>query len=374
MKVLHLFNEINYSGAELMYANAAPIFQANRIEMLAISTGINLGNFAEVFEQKNIKTYHWPIHSQANSLFKKIKYYSNFYKFIKEQKIDVLHIHRSNLYIAAFCSRLAGIRTIKTIHNVFKNRKLTYPYGYIQRLIARKLLNVTFQTIGQSVYENELNYYHNPSVRINNWFDQNRFYSIKNENEKQELRQKLNIKSDAFVIISVGGCSEIKNHSDILRAMAQLQKKSNFLYIHLGTGKIEEDEKNLALELGIQNMIQFLGNQNTVRDFLIASDVYVMTSKFEGLSIAGIEAMACGLPSILYNSPGLRDLIDKDDNGFLIAPDYQILATKIIEFQKNPELIRKKGQSAVEFVNRNFSMESNVLKIIKLYSNTIQSF
>jgi len=369
MKVLHLFNEINYSGAELMYANAALIFQTNRVEMLAISTGINRGNFAEVFEQKNIKTYHWPINSQANSLFKKIKYYTKFYKFIKEQKIDVLHIHRNDLYIAAYCSWLAGIRTIKTMHNVFKNRIITYPHGFIQRLIARKLLKVTFQTIGQSVYENELNYYHNPSVRINNWFDPNRFYPIKSDNEKQELRQKLNIKSDAFIIISVGGCSEIKNHSDIIHALAQLEKKSDCLYLHLGTGKIEENEKNLALELGIQNRIQFLGNQNKVRDFLIASDVYIMTSKFEGLSIAGIEAMACGLPSILYNSPGLRDLINKDDNGFLIEPDYQILAEKIIEFQKNPELNRKKGQSAVEFVNKYFSMESNVLKIIKLYQS-----
>jgi glycosyltransferase involved in cell wall biosynthesis len=369
MKVLHIFNEIKYSGAELMYSNAASIFQEHGIEMHAISTGKNLGSFAEVFEQKKIITYHWPIDYENHSLFKKANYYWKFYKFIKNEKIDVLHIHRSNLYFIAFCSRIAGIRTIKTMHNVFTNRKLTYPYAIVQRLIARKLLKVNFQTIGQSVFDNELNYYHNSSVRINNWFDLNRFYPPINNNEKQEIRQKLNIRQDAFVIISVGGCSEIKNHSDIIRAIKTLVNKVDCLYLHLGTGDLEEKEKTLALELGIQDSIRFLGNQIDVRRYLIASDIYVMPSIFEGLSIAGIEAMACGLPSILYNSPGLRDLISKDDNGFLIESDFNILSEKIVEFKKNPELIITKGQTAVEFVNKYFSMDINVKQIIQLYRN-----
>lgn len=374
MKVLHIFNEIKYSGAELMYASASSVFQANEIEMLAISTGNQIGGFAEIFEERNIKTYHWPLNHKVYQVHRKFSYYLRFYQFIKNEKVEVLHIHRGNLYMVALCSRIAGIRTIKTMHNVFKSRiSLTYARDYIQRLIARKLLNVSFQTIGKSVYENELNYYHNPSIRINNWFDSNRFYPIKNNTEKLELRQKLNISPDTFVIISVGGCSAIKNHYDIIRAISNVKERLNCLYLHLGTGNTEEDEKELAVELGIQKNIQFLGNQNSVRDYLIASDVYVMTSKYEGLSIAGIEAMACGLPSILYNSPGLRDLITNDDNGFLIEQNYGYLANKIIEFQQNPDLIKTKSQSAIEFVNKNFSMESNVLKIIQLYHSNLYS-
>lgn len=367
MKVLHIFNEIKYSGAELMYANAASIFQGHGIQMLAFSTGRNLGDFASVFEQHNIKTYHRPIKSGINVSFESLYYYRDFYKFLRSERIDVLHIHRSDLYMVALCAKIAGIRTIKTMHSVFKNRKFTYLYGYFQRLIARKLLHVTFQTIGKSVYENELNYYHNPSVQINNWYDSNRFYPTKNDLEKQEMKRRLQIKHDTFVIISVGGCTENKNHFDIIRAMSLIEKKINCLYIHLGTGITEENEKNLALELGIQNSIKFIGNKHNVRDYIIASDVYIMTSKFEGLTIAGLEAMACGLPSILYDSPGLRDLIDNNDNGFLINKDHISLAEKIIQFYQDPVLSKIKGLSSIEFVNKYFSMESNVLKIIQLY-------
>ena len=369
MKVLHLFNEIKFSGAEIMYANGASLFQANGIEMLAFSTGNSLGDFAHEFERKNINTYHRSINPGINLSIRTIIYYWNFYKFLKSEKIEVLHIHRNDLYMVAICSRLAGIRTIKTMHSVFRNRKFTYLYGYFQRLIARKLLNVTFQTIGNSVFENELNYYKNPSVKINNWYDSTRFFAPKSKSEKLAIREKLGISFTKFVIISVGACSPNKNHSDILKAIALLDEQIDIHYLHLGTGQIESEEKKLAEQLGIKNKVSFMGNVNNVQDYLIASDVFVMSSKFEGLSIACIEAMACGKPLILYNSPGLRDLINNDNNGFLIDWDYKVIAEKIIQYLLEPGLIEKKGESALKFVNDNHTLEKNVNKIIALYKN-----
>ena len=369
MKVLHLFNEIKFSGAELMYANAAYLFQANGIEMLAFSTGNSLGDFASEFERTNIKTYHRPIKPGIHFSFATVHFYCDFYKFLKSEKIDVLHIHRSDLYMVALCARLAGVRTIKTMHSVFKSRKFTYPYGYFQRLVARKIFNVTFQTIGKSVYENELHYYKNPSVRVNNWYDSSRFFEPKNEKKRQTIREKLGLKQSTFIIVSVGACSHNKNHSEIIKALAILDKKLDLQYLHLGTGMTESKEKELAIELGVIHNIRFLGNVKNVQDYLIAADVFVMSSKFEGLSIACIEAMACSKPLILYNSPGLRDLIDNDDNGFLIEWDYIILAEKIMLYQQNPDLLKIKGKASADFVNKNHSMENNVLKIISLYKN-----
>lgn len=367
MKVLHLFNEINFSGGELMYANAASFFQSKGVEMLAVSTGKEFGNFVSEFEKNNIKTYHWPIKRGIKFLFHAFSYYQKFYRFLKTEKIDVVHIHRSDLFFVAVFSYLAKVKTIKTMHNVFKNRKLTYPYGYLQRFIARQFLHVTFQTIGKSVFDNELYYYKNPSVRVNNWYDSNRFFPAKNKNEKEIIREKLSIEKNAFVIISVGGCSHIKNHSDILHALNTIDSTINILYLHLGTGADEAKEQQLARELHLENKTRFIGNVNNVQDYLITADVYVMSSKFEGLSIACIEAMACEKPLILYNSPGLRDLIDNDDNGFLIEWNYKVLAQKIVEYYKNPHLIIEKGRASRNYVLKNHNMEKNVLKIIALY-------
>jgi len=370
-RVLHIFNEINFSGAELMYEKAAPLFQENNWILFAISTGDKIGEFTKEFEKKSIKVYHKPISQNSLSPLRVIRYYYKFYKFLKSKKIDVLHIHRSDIYLMALCARLAKIRTIKTMHNKFVNRKFTLPYAITKKNIARNLLNVKFQTIGESVYNNELYYYKNPSIRINNWFDASSFYKPTEINEKRELRKKLGIKANAFVVISVGGCSSIKNHHDIIKAINLVKGQIEIEYLHLGTGDSEKSEIQLAKELNIIDNIKFLGNKKNVRDYLISSDVYVMSSKFEGLSIACIEAMACSLPLILYNSPGLKDLIKNNDNGFLIEPNYNLLAEKIIVYHNNVTLMNEKGINAYNHVNEHYSMGNGVRKKISLYNNEI---
>lgn len=351
-----------------MYAEAASLFQANGIEMLAFSTGEDLGDFAQEFEKRDIQVYHRPIALGNKITLSTFRFYHQFFQFLKSNKIDVLHIHRNDLYLPAICAWLARIRTIKTMHSVYKNRKFTYPWGCLQRFLARKLFKVIFHTIGKSVYENELNYYRNPSVCINNWYDSKRFTPASSLGKKV-IREKLEIRSDAFLIISVGGCSFNKNHFDIIKAIHILHKELTFHYLHLGSGNTELEERKLAADLGVMDRIRFVGNVRNVKDYLNASDVFIMTSKFEGLSIASIEAMACGLPSVLYNSPGLRDLISNNDNGFLIERDYHDLAEKIKAYRQNPTLLKSKGIAAAAYARKNHSMEENVQKIIALYRN-----
>jgi len=77
--------------------------------------------------------------------------------------------------------------------------------------------------------------------------------------------------------------------------------------------------------------------------------------------------MACGLSGVLYNAPGLVDLIKNDDNGFLISPSPELMAEKIIFFQNNRAVIREKGNNALRFVNENFNMPKSVCMISELY-------
>lgn len=372
MKVLHIFNEIKHSGAEIMYAKAASFFQKNGIELHAISTGNSIGDFNQTFIDKGIKTYHLPFPGKRFSVIKRLLYFFNFYKFIKLHQIDVLHIHRNDIFTLGLVAKVAGVPTLKTMHSVFKNRWLTRPYAILKRWKARNFYRITFQSIGESVYSNELSYYKNPSVKINNWYDATSFYPAINQNEKQEIKQQLGLSLDSFVIISVGGCSHIKNHHDIIKAIALLPNTLNVQYIHLGTGVTENEEKQLAKSLGVYDKIYFWGNKNNVRDYIIAADVFVMSSKHEGLGNAALEAMASGLPSVLYNSPGLKDLINNDDNGFLIEPSYELIAQKILEYKNHPGLKYEKAKSAMIFVNQNFSLKKNVQKIINLYHSMLQ--
>jgi len=366
MKVLHLFNEIQFSGAEIMYANAASLYKDMGVNLVAFSTGPNIGIYAAAFEENFIETYHKPILFRPLS-FEGLRYYSRLYSFIKKEGIAALHIHRSDLYFVAFIAWLTRIPCVKTQHSTFKNRAWTRPIAIIRRFILRTFFNVTFHSIGETVYKHELKYYKNPSVQINNWFDKKRFFPLRNTAEKIRLRSALNIPIDSFVIISTGACTVNKNHGAILKALALLAPIKNITYVHLGTGELELREKELASDLGIADKVQFLGNKNNVRDYLVASDVYVMSSFLEGLGNAALEAMACKLPTILFDVPGLRDLIKNDETGFLIPGNHKILAEKIRCYYENSAIGIEKADKGYAFVHREFGMERSVCEIIETY-------
>ena len=113
--------------------------------------------------------------------------------------------------------------------------------------------------------------------------------------------------------------------------------------------------------------IRFEGNQNNVRKFLIASDLYIMPSLFEGISITTIEAMACKIPAILYDVPGLKDFNNDGENSILIKEDYQILEKTVISIFTKQKNTDEMIASAINFVNSNYSMKKNVEHIYNLY-------
>ena len=226
MRVLHIFNEINFSGAEIMYADAAPVFQQHGFDLFAISTGSNFGNFTSQFEKAGIKIFHRPFNVKSLNPFYIYSYFKDFIAFITANDINVIHIHRSNVFwFFSGCGYITGKKTIMTLHNVFKAGKYTWLKHYLTRYTARKLFNLTFQSIGKSVYLNELNYFKNSTVLVNNWYNDVKFFPATNSTEKSVLRKQYKISESAFVIISIGRCTEIKNHTDILKALAIIDKE-----------------------------------------------------------------------------------------------------------------------------------------------------
>lgn len=362
-KAVHIFNELKFSGAELMYHSAAKSFKTHNWSIIAVSTANQIGEFSANLKAVGIESLHLPL----PKFRKAYQYYKSFYKYLKSENIAVVHIHRNDLYVYGIVAFLANKKCIKTQHNVFKNRWFTRPYAILKRYVVRKFFNVQFHTIGQSVYKNELNYYKTPSVQINNWYNPFKFYPLESNTEKAAKRKELNIPIDKKVIITVGGCSHIKQHHHVIKALKKLMGKHDLHYLHLGEGADLNDEIQLSKELGIEAAISFVGNTTKVRDYLIAADLYVMSSKHEGLSISCIEAMACGLPVVLYDVPGLRDVVVPNFNGFLCSPNIDSLEKNVDHFFSSSDAFSKMGANSVKLVNKEYALELNVNKLVQLY-------
>ena len=136
---------------------------------------------------------------------------------------------------------------------------------------------------------------------------------------KYRKRAELGIAFDQFVIISVGEINANKNNRIVIEAIAKTGRK-DIHYLLCGIGAEQPHLKELSEKLGIQNQIHFLGYQSDVPELYQAADVFALPSFREGLSRSLMEAMASGLPCIVSNIRGNRDLIKNGQGGYLYNP------------------------------------------------------
>ena len=263
IKVVHILNELKFSGAEIMYVDAASIFQEKGCELTVMATALKIGEYEPFFVKAGYKVIHFPI-PPLKYVFKRIKYYYLFVKLIKKRQFNLIHIHiLDGMWGFALCAWLTNIRSVFTFHNVFPTHFYTYPFHCLIRWTAKYIFQCRFQTISDSVYNHEVNFYKNNTYKIYNWYGSNRYFPAKLD-DKIIFRKELDIDEDMFVMISVGGCSHIKRHTDIIKGLPMIiQKIPKCLYLHLGTGLTEKEEIYLAEE--IESISYFYDSSRSVQ-------------------------------------------------------------------------------------------------------------
>ena len=118
-------------------------------------------------------------------------------------------------------------------------------------------------------------------------------------------------------MLSIGELNKNKNHEIVIRALADLNNR-NIKYVICGQGNLKEYLKKLAEDLGVQKQVYLLGYRTDVIDICKSADLFVFPSKREGLSVALMEAMACGLPCVVSKIRGNIDLINPERSGKVI--------------------------------------------------------
>jgi glycosyltransferase involved in cell wall biosynthesis len=376
-KVLHIFNSINHSGAEIMYESAAEIFKEDGIELYALSTGKEKGDFVDRFEKAGYTVFFLP-RPKEYKLSYYLSFFSHFfsfYKLLKQHKFTIVHIHKRHFFwMYALVAKIAGIKIIiRTVHSVFQPRFYRWPSYFLARHFSKYILGVKITSISESVFDNEIKKFWNHTIKLYNWFDNSKFYPAISANEKSEIRKNLKIAENSIVLITVGSCLKVKNHQMVIKALNKLktQTEKKIIYLHIGDGPLNQMEKELAMQEGVTDDVIFYGNTSNVRDLLIASDIFLMPSSFEGIGISALEAMACKIPCVFFDSPGLRDLIPAgSENGLLVKPTQSDLEKAIMELIKNRDSQIVFVNNAEKFVKQNFDMGKQVKKMMALYDFT----
>lgn len=359
MNILYLTNHLNIGGISSYTLTLAAGLKQRGHNVYVASSG---GELISRFTSQGINYLPLPIKTKSEISYKVLISNFKLRKFIKEKNIDILHANtRVTQVLSCLIQRSLGTPYVSTCHGFFKKR------------ILRRLIpcwgNMAI-AISESVKEHLMNDFGvaEDKIRvIHNGIDLGKF-QIPNPKSQMEIKKELGLGSGPVVGI-VARLSEEKGHAYLIESMqAVIAEIADAQLLIVGEGRTREKLINLTKALGLEKNIIFTSSVMDTRQVLPAMDLFVLPSLKEGLGLALMEAMACGLGVIGSDIGGIKSLIQNRDNGLLVKPaDIQGLSYAILELLGNPEKAKSFGSRARAFIEQNFSQEKMALETERVY-------
>ena len=261
-------------------------------EKTIIENGIKIENLYDSYSITN---------RIINKVFPKITA-SKLKKILERYQPRVIHSHMLFLRYLVYISDYLREKYIKLFYTCHNNPDFMMNDGAIEYKACKYLIEHNhLQLIAlHSAMAEKMNamYGVNNTVIINNGIDFSKYKNIKSSRE--EIRDRIHIPKEAYLIGHVGRFSEEKNHQFILKVFKEcLEVNSKAHLLIIGNGPLEKKIKLQAKELGIEDNITFLSHRTDVPELLSAMDCFVFPSVYEGLGMAVIEAQLAELKVVI---------------------------------------------------------------------------
>lgn len=192
---------------------------------------------------------------------------------------------------------------------------------------------------------------------------------------KEQKRKEIGVSADDFVLLSVGELIPRKNHEVVIRALSvlkQLDKLNHIEYVICGRGSYEADLRKLAEGLDVADHVHFLGYRNDISEICNCADLFVFMSHQEGLPVALMEAMACGLPAVCSNIRGNTDLIEDGVTGLLANNTPEEVAQSISKMKSDTALRNRVASAALQKIKQ-FDLSSVEDEMSKIYGGGVRN-
>jgi glycosyltransferase involved in cell wall biosynthesis len=190
---------------------------------------------------------------------------------------------------------------------------------------------------------------------------------------RAQWRQAHGIEPHATVLTHVGRFAPPKNHALLIEAFAQVRSDAPLYLLLVGGGELENAVREQVAALGLQERVRFLGVRADVADILRASDVFVLSSRWEGNPMSVMEAMAAGLPVVSTAVGGVPELVREGVTGLLVpSEDAGALARALQALVDDPARRQAMGAAARQHAVAHFDIRHTVRMYEELYESLLR--
>ena len=295
-------------------------------------------------------------------------------------KPDIVHVHDYKTHVLtslALYFTQTSPKMVRTVHGLTRiplNSKIVKSYlvFFIENYFFNHCLDciVAVSQDIETLFKHK--YPHTKIVQINNAIE----YPLIAINAPAQIRKEFSVPNDVLWIGTAARCVRVKNIQMLIEAARltrDLKQDIKFMVSIFGDGPLRSHLENLIGQYDLQNIVQMHGHSKDILSIMKAFDVFVLTSKHEGLPISLLEAMALGTVPICTRVGGMQEIIENSKNGFLVElNNAPALAQKIIYLYDHPNQRKIIGINAESRVKEHYSIQKSVQKLLSMYCKIVE--
>lgn len=367
IRVLHLIKSLNRGGAETLLVEGLAVSDRDRFDLSYAYFHPHINALAPVLADHGV-----PVTCiSADRASRMVLQVPRVARYLREHQIDLLHCH---LPVAGVVGRLAGRLTgtpvIYTEHNKVEwYRKTTFrlnaaTYNLQQHAVA----------VSHSV-KDSIDRYINPQIPVtvvHNGINPDHFQ--RQAAPTPNLKRMIGLPPNAPVIGNIASFI-VQKRLDLWAEAAGIIAREipDAHFVLLGEGALEDDMKRWFAAQGIQDRVHMPGSVADVRPYLAAMDVYMMSSDYEGLPVALMEAMAMRCAPVCTAVGGIPELLHNGENGYTTqSRDPQALAARVLDLLKHPERMTDFAEAARKTVLARFDVRRMTAELESLYLDVVE--
>ena len=379
MKILHCISSLDKGGAETHVAMLAEN-QAKKNEVRIIYFKGNHFWKKKLYDSKiKFKFIGW---KRIFNIFEFLKVYIFLINEIKKCKPDIVHAHLSSAelicaVIKFFNKKLFRLVISKHLDSFFfegSNKKFFFFQGlFIDKFIFKQAEHLIFISKFTSNYFLKKIKISKKKTSILYYGFKRMFYSS-SKKEKKRFIEKHKLSNKDFIITNISRHVYQKSLQTLLKSIYILiheKKIVNLKLILIGSGPMTSILKKLSKTLNLQKHIIWIKYYQNVKNIYDISDIFVLTSRHEGLGLVLLEAMNSSLPIVAYNGSTMKEVVKNNVNGLLVKKhNPNNFANEILKLT-NYELKRKIKENSKKILKNKFSFKFMILKMQKIYSKLV---
>jgi glycosyltransferase involved in cell wall biosynthesis len=190
-----------------------------------------------------------------------------------------------------------------------------------------------------------------------------------------EVHRTLKLRKGDLFLLAVGRLAYQKGFEILIDAVPALIRKHPNLTVNIcGEGPLLADLQSQISNLGLADHVKLLGVWSSMAPLLAIADIFILSSRFEGLSRAMLEAMAAGIPVVATRVEGVEEVVIDGIHGLLVpSEDHDALTSALIQLVDNPQLRKQMGAAAQDHIMASYTTDIMFDKYFDLMANLLNN-